>query len=90
MSHFHKQEGSKEMSKKVTESQERVEIAKRLDAIISILLNDKEIQKQTQLEKIKFLISLKFTNSEIAFVLNTTVESIESQKYRRKGKKEIE
>ena len=78
------------MSKKVTESQERVEIAKRLDAIISILLNDKEIQKQTQLEKIKFLISLKFTNSEIAFVLNTTVESIESQKYRRKGKKEIE
>ncbi len=72
------------MSKKATENQDKVEIAKRLDAIISILLNDEEIQKQKQQEKIKYLTKLRFTNSEIAHILNTTVGSVESQKYRKK------
>ena len=75
------------MSKKADDDQDQKEITKRLDAIISILLNHEEIQKQNQLEKIKYLTSLKFTNPEIAHILNTTKGTVESQKYSKKEKK---
>jgi len=58
-------------------------LEKRLDAIISILLNQNEIQKYKQAEKIKYLTTMKFTNPEIAFILNTTLKTVEAQKYKK-------
>lgn len=72
---------------KETETKNNQDITKRLDAIIAILLDNDEIQKQTDAQKIKFLTKLKFSNPEIASILNTTVGSIKAQKYRKKESK---
>lgn len=69
---------------KENETKNNKEITKRLDVIIAILLDKDEINKQTDAQKIKFLTKLKLSNPEIASILSTTVESIESQKYRKK------
>jgi len=71
------------MTKKNNESQDSEnKIEKRLDAIISILLNS-EISKETQVKKIDYLSKLSFSNPEIAVLLNTSLQSLESQKYRK-------
>jgi len=59
------------------------EITKRLDAVISILLSQQEIQKYNQGEKIDYLVKLKFKNPEIAFILNTTLKTIEAYRYKK-------
>lgn len=63
-------------------------INKRLDAIISILLNPSKFQESTLKEKIVHLDSLKFDNSEIANLLNTTESLVAKEKsLAKKGKK---
>ena len=56
------------------------EIVKRLDAIISLLLNN---DNSTQLNKIEYLTKLSFSNEEIAKILTTTKKSVEAQKYKK-------
>jgi len=75
---------------KEKENKNYEEITKRLDTMIAIFLDKDEIRKQTDTQKIKFLTKLEFSNPEIASILNTTVESVKSQKYRKKGKKQNE
>ena len=48
-------------------------ISKRLDAIISILLNQSRVDSENMKEKIARLIKLGFENQEIADILNTTL-----------------
>lgn len=62
-------------------------IIKRLDIIISILLNN-EINNSTQLKKIEHLTKMSLSNDEIARILSTTKGTIEAQKYKKpKAKK---
>lgn len=70
------------MSKNSTESPNE-DIVKRLDAIISILLNSTIINDYNQLKKIEYLTKLNFSNDEIAKILSTTKGTIESQKYKK-------
>jgi len=58
------------------------DVVKRLDTIISILLNA-EINQSTQLKKIEYLTKMSFSNDEIARILSTTKGSIEAQKYKK-------
>jgi hypothetical protein len=60
-------------------------IVSRLDALIYILLDKSNLEKLTMLDKINILTALEFSNSEIARILCTSIESIESQKYRKRG-----
>ena len=77
------------MTKKNNDSQNSEnKIEKRLDAIISILL-DSEISKETQAKKIDYLSKLSFSNPEIAILLNTSLKSLEGQKYRKPKTKKI-
>ena len=63
-------------------------INKRLDAIIGILLNQVKFQESTLKEKIIHLDSLKFDNSEIANILNTTESLVAKEKsLAKRGKK---
>jgi len=71
------------MSSNSEESSSNNEIVKRLDAIISLLLNQEEIQKFKQTEKIEYLTKIKFKNPEIASILNTTLKTVEAQKYKK-------
>lgn len=64
------------------------DIIKRLDAIISILLNN-EINNSTQLKKIEHLTKMSFNNDEIARILSTTKGSIEAQKYKKPKAKKV-
>jgi hypothetical protein len=64
-----------------------ISINKRLDAIISILLNPAKFQESTLKEKIVYLNSLKFDNYEIANLLNTTESLVAKEKsLAKKGK----
>jgi len=56
------------------------DIVKRLDAIISLLLNN---DNSTQLNKIEYLTKLSFSNEEISKILTTTKKSVEAQKYKK-------
>jgi hypothetical protein len=47
-------------------------ISKKLDAIISILMNQTKIQEENSRDKITRLIKLGFENNEIADILGTT------------------
>ena len=60
-------------------------IIKRLDTIISILLNN-EMNNSTQLKKIEHLTKMSFSNEEIARILSTTKGTIEAQKYKKPKK----
>lgn len=63
-------------------------INKRLDAIISILLNPVKFQEYTLKEKIVHLDSLKFDYLEIAKILNTTESLVAKEKsLAKRGKK---
>lgn len=64
------------------------DIIKRLDTIISILLNN-EINNSTQLKKIEHLTKMSFNNDEIARILSTTKGSIEAQKYKKPKAKKV-
>ena len=55
------------------EEQNIKEIDKRLDTIISILLNSTKIQEETTKEKIARLVTLGFENQEIANILNISL-----------------
>ncbi len=63
-------------------------IEKRLDTIISLLINPK-ISDNSLTDKIKYLTEMSFSNDEIAKILETTKGSVEAQKYKKpKVKKE--
>ena len=51
-------------------------ISKKLDAIISILMNQTKIQEENSREKISRLIKLGFENNEIADILGTTYNMV--------------
>lgn len=74
--------GKRKMSKNSEEVHSEENIIKRLDTIISILLNN-EINNSTQLKKIEHLTKMSFSNDEIARILSTTKGSIEAQKYKK-------
>ena len=87
MLHSHNQ-GKRKMSKNSEELHSEKSIIKRLDAIISILLNN-EINKSTQLKKIEHLTKMSFSNDEIARILSTSKGSIEAQKYKKPKTKKV-
>ena len=60
-------------------------IVMRLDAIISILLDKSKLEQLTMLDKLNTLTKMGFSLSDTARILGTTVESIKSQKYRKRG-----
>ncbi len=75
------------MKKNTDKSNLNEEIIKRLDAIVSILLSQEEAQQYKQGEKIDYLAKMKFKNPEIAFILNTTLKTVEAYRYKKpKGK----
>lgn len=55
-------------------------LARRLDAIISILFNPTKIQEAGMKDKIALLANLGFENSEIATILNTTYSLVAKEK----------
>lgn len=67
----------------MTKSEEDSEngISKRLDAIISILLNQQNIEKLNQKEKIQYLVKIGFKNNEIASILGITLENVKATRY---------
>lgn len=85
MQHYHNT-GERKMEKKNNENHKvnftNTNIEKRLDAIISILLNP-NIVKDTQLKKIEYLTKISFSNDEISRILDTTKKSVEAQKYKK-------
>ena len=67
------------------EVEEMVEVRKRLDALIGIMLTP-NIQNSTNQNKITYLASLDFTNTEIANMLNTSPNVVAKEKSVRKRK----
>ncbi len=63
-------------------------IQKRLDVIISLLLNPNR-SKDTDVKKIEYLTNMSFSNDEIARLLGTTKNSVEAQKYKKPKIKKI-
>jgi DNA-binding NarL/FixJ family response regulator len=59
---------------------DNIEINKRLDAILSVLLQHTKIQEETTREKITRLSNLGFDNQEIAKILNTTAGSVSKER----------
>lgn len=55
-------------------------LARRLDAIISILFNPTKIQEADLKSKIALLDKLGFDNNEIASILNTTYSLVAKEK----------
>lgn len=86
MLHFHKL-GRGKMKKQNNENKVSNNLIKRMDAIISILLNQKTIEKLNQTEKINFLTKIGFKNNEIASILGITLENVKASKYRKRNKK---
>ena len=81
---------SNKKQKEVTELDVLKNIEKRLDAIISLLLNP-ALSEDTDSKKIEYLTKMSFSNDEIAQILNTTKNSVEAQKYKKpKPKKDLE
>lgn len=65
-------------------------VDKRLDTIISLLINPK-ISDDTLTNKMKYLTKMSFSNDEIARILDTTKGSVEAQKYKKpKPKKDLQ
>jgi hypothetical protein len=85
MQHYHKKEERKLSKKNNVESNESLlnsNIEKRLDTIISLLLNPKN-SEYTDIKKIEYLTKMSFSNDEIAKLLGTTKNSVEAQKYKK-------
>jgi DNA-binding CsgD family transcriptional regulator len=59
------------------------QINKRLDAIISILLNQQNIEKLNQTGKINYLTKIGFKNNEIASILGISIENVKATRYRK-------
>jgi len=57
---------------RITKDNESAALARRLDALICILLNPIRIQEGTLREKTVLLISFGFDNQEISRILKTT------------------
>jgi len=75
------------MTKNSEQSNSEENIVKRLDTIISLLL-DPKISEETRTKKIEYLTKISFSNEEIARILQTTKGSVEAQKYKKpKAKK---
>lgn len=85
--------GERKMSEKNDEKSKNssnINIEKRLDTIISLLLNP-ALSEDTDSNKIEYLTKMSFSNDEIAQILNTTKNSVEAQKYKKpKPKKDLE
>ena len=81
-------QGKRKMNKNSEQSNSEENIVKRLDALISILLNT-EINQSPALKKIEYLTKLSFTNDEIAKILSTTKKSVEAQKYKKPKVKKV-
>jgi len=77
------------MKKENNQKNESNELVKRMDAMLSILLNQKIIEKSNQTDKINFLTKIGFKNNEIASILGITLKNVEASKY-RKGNKNYE
>ena len=65
-------------------------INKRLDIIISIMMNPTKFQESSTKEKISHLASLDLTNNEIAKILNISSNFVSKEKsvLKKKGKNE--
>lgn len=72
----------KKNNDKIIQNPSQLNIEKRLDTIISLLLND-TISQSTVTKKIEYLTMMSFSNDEIAKILNTTKNSVEAQKYKK-------
>ena len=55
---------------------ELIGISKRLDAILSVLMEQTQIQEQNNREKISWLNDLGFNYHEIAKILHTSTSSV--------------
>lgn len=86
MPHF-RNIGDRNMKNQNKKNNEESGITTRLDAIISILMNQDMIKKFNQTEKIFFLTKIGFKNEEIAAILGTTLKTVESNKYRKRKPK---
>jgi len=56
-------------------------INRRLDLIVSILMNQTKIQEEALRDKISRLLSFGFENPEIAQILNTTSAVVAQERY---------
>ncbi len=65
-------------------------IKKELQTIIGILLNHSNIQGKGMGEKIRYLLSMKYENQEIADMLGTTYSTVAKEKSKAKKVKNIE
>lgn len=65
-------------------------ISRKLDAIISILMNQTKIQEENSKEKITRLIKLGFENNEIANILGTTYNVIGKERSLQKKRSKNE
>jgi len=75
------------MTKNSEQSNSEENMVKRLDAIISLLL-DPKISGETLTKKMEYLTKMSFSNEEIARLLQTTKGSVEATKYKKtKGEK---
>jgi len=65
-------------------------ISRKLDAIISILMNQTKIQEENSKEKIARLIKLGFENNEIANILGTAYNVIGKERSLQKKRSKNE
>lgn len=72
----------KKNNEEVNEKPLETNVEKRLDVIISLLINPK-ISDDTLTNKMKYLTKMSFSNDEIAKILETTKGSVEAQKYKK-------
>jgi len=85
MPHYPNTGERKLVKKNKEESNEKssgINIEKRLDTIISLLL-DPQNSEATDVKKIEYLTKMSFSNDEIARLLGTTKKSVEAQKYKK-------
>ena len=76
--------------KRLLKDNEISSINRRLDAIITILLNQTKIQEANLRGRIAHLVSLGFENTEIANILNTTTGLVAKERYLLKKVKKNE
>jgi hypothetical protein len=66
---------------------QETDVVRRLNALLSVLINQAQFQEYTQAQKIKYLSAFNFSNPEIASILNTTLKTVEAQKYKKQAKR---
>jgi len=65
-------------------------LEKELQTIIGILLNQSKIQEKSLGEKIRYLLSQKYENQEIADMLRTTYSMVAKERSKAKKEKDNE